>query len=561
MEKIIYNFVKDQNGSLSFQSKVNSFNLDHVVNKDIVSFYTSFSDYSYFDTGLLPIDGTGLLGIRTAGGHTQVIYQYKPGLYHINWGAAENDEFYKNYYLAQPYRIVIIDFLNNNLLGARTFYSVEPAYHSGINLYHVNLPNINCKGYRGNGVGWICLYHNQDWTQLPFNERLSKALERCSGVEVYNDANMSETDGPRFYQQNKMPDYTYDPSIWQEKSSQEGFDWTLDPSNWIPVLVKSRDQQDAHYKNGIQLTLFDAITGNYQAYYYDNLLPKPINAITRSDLSINSKQVTDWFVKAYNNSTTNFQGIDPYTLTSTVREQNSSKIELPFVEKEEEMTICPITEEEVYQNECVKNFTCHIDGGTLNICHNCVENHDNLVFAQNTMDYYDIEGYSDILIHDDYQDVWYDTSAFQTDYSTCPSCSSVHISPWKDVSVFLIWHQKNHKIQPSHCCANCVNQISNAHEQPVASCSDCGLDIPAPGSIWFVPEKIKIVNEATNDVVCQICYQTRQNETNDSPEKKAIKKLIETTENTFNIASLMQKLSEEVLLDEEEEVLLDEEPF
>jgi len=157
MDKVTYSFVKDE-GNFVFRSKVNSFNLDHVTDKDVSSFYTSFSNYAYFDTGLLPLDGTGLLGIRKAGDHTQVIYQHKPGMYYVNWGAYERDYDAVKFYFAQPYRIVIIDFLDNNLLGARTFYTVEPATHSGVQLYHVNLPNINCKGYRGNAVGWICLY-------------------------------------------------------------------------------------------------------------------------------------------------------------------------------------------------------------------------------------------------------------------------------------------------------------------------------------------------------------------------------------------------------------------
>jgi len=504
MEKITYNFVKDQDGSLSFQSKINSFNLDHVVNKDIVSFYTSFSKYSYFDTGLLPLDGTGLLGIRTAGGHTQVIYQYKPGLYHINWGETENDDNYKNYYLAQPYRIVIVDFLNDDLLGARTFYSLEPAYHSGISLYHVNLPNINCKGYRGNGVGWICLYHNEDWTQLPFNERLSKALERCSGVEVYNDANMNETDGPRFYQQNSMPDYTYNPLVWQEKSVQQGFDWTLDPSNWISVLVKDKDNQGAHYKDGIQLTLLDAITGNYQAYYYDTMLPKPINAITRSDLSITPKQVTDWFIRAYNTSLTTFQGIDPYSDSSIIREQKSfNSFEQLKSSEETQMVICPFTEESIPENECVQNINCYINENLVNICSNCVENQ-NLVFAENTMNYYSLDDPINNLVYDNYSNLWYDVSVFQTDYSCCCNCGSIHISPWKDLPIFLLWESKEQ--EGVQRCTNCITHQSDS--KFIGSCSGCGSDLPLPGSRWFDSEKIYVQED--EKVICQICHQLNQ---------------------------------------------------
>lgn len=504
MEKINYSFVKGQDNSLSFQSKVNSFNLDHVVNKDIVSFYTSFSKYSYFDTGLLPLDGTGLLGIRTAGGHTQVIYQYKPGLYHINWGQQENDENYKNYYLAQPYRIVIIDFLNNDLLGARTFYTMEPAYHSGIALYHVNLPNINCRGYRGNAVGWICLYHNQDWTSLPFNERLSKALERCSGVEVYNDANMSETDGPRFYEKNDMPEYTYNPLVWEQKTAEQGYDWTLDSSNWIPVLVKSKDDQGAHFNDGVQLTLLDAITGNYQAYYHDNMIPKPINAITRSDLTINSKQVTDWFVRSYNSSTTNFQGIDPYSDSSAIRESKSSTFqELPFVnEQEEEMTICVFTGESVPESECIKNSTCYLNGDFVDICSDCIVNQD-LVFVENTMNYYPLDDAENLLLYDNHHNIWYDPSAFKTDYSTCSNCNSIHLSPWKDSPAFLIWPSKgDHSVD---VCSNCI--ISAVPEEHIGSCSTCGVNIPLPEVSAFNTQHINVDDNGL--LTCQICFKMK----------------------------------------------------
>ena len=149
MENVQYTFVKDE-GNLVFRSSVNSFGLDHVTDKDLSSFYVSFSQSAYFDTGLLPVDGSGLLSIRTAGNHTQIAYQHKPGMYYINWGSYEGDRDAIKYYVAQPYRIVIADLLNGNIYGARTFYSPIPITHPFTPLYDVNLPNINCKGYRGN---------------------------------------------------------------------------------------------------------------------------------------------------------------------------------------------------------------------------------------------------------------------------------------------------------------------------------------------------------------------------------------------------------------------------
>jgi hypothetical protein len=339
MDKVAYSFVKDTS-NIVFRSKVNSFNLEHVTDKDIRSFYTNFSNYAAFDTGLMPLDGTGVLSIRKAGPYTQVVYQHKPGQYYVNWGQHERDPDAKNYLLAQPYRILIIDFKDNNLLGARTFYSIVPATYPDIQLYHVNLPNINCKGYRGNAVGWICLYHNTDWSHLPFNERLALAVERCSGVEPYNDANMSETDGPRLYREMFANDstfsYLWDPQQWEEKTSEEGVDWTLQDNVWIPIHVQDIDSQDRHVGNGVPLTLRMAITGAYQAYYTDKVHIKPITALQRNAGVLESKDIMDYFVRSYNNSVTNYAGIDPYEQSQEFRQNRTKLDETPHFEEDEE---------------------------------------------------------------------------------------------------------------------------------------------------------------------------------------------------------------------------------
>ena len=100
----------------------------------------------------------------------------------LTGGSYEGDHEARKYYVAQPYRIVVADLLNGNIYGARTYYSPMPITYPQAPLYHVNLPNINCKGYRGNSVGWICLYHNEDISAYPFNEKLVKILDRCSGT-------------------------------------------------------------------------------------------------------------------------------------------------------------------------------------------------------------------------------------------------------------------------------------------------------------------------------------------------------------------------------------------
>lgn len=333
-ENVQYLFTNETpDGALVFRSKINSFGLDHATDKDMYSFYTNFSSRAYFDTGLLPVEGSGLLAIRSALNHTQVAYQHAPGKYYINWGQHEGDSRANKYYVAQPYRVVIIDFVNGNILGARTFYSPVPITHPGASLYHTNLPNINCRGYRNNGVGWICLYHSEDISEYPFNEKLFKALERCSGVETYNDANMNETDGTRFYQEYREAyPYLWDPKQWEAKTERDGVDWTLDPDMWLEVLVRGLDDQGAHDWDGQPLTFADALFGDYRAYYSDDLVPKPVNAIARRDKDLNRQALFNEFKQAYMNSSNSnmpFQAIDVFNMSAKIKQELSVSFDSP----------------------------------------------------------------------------------------------------------------------------------------------------------------------------------------------------------------------------------------
>jgi hypothetical protein len=382
MSNVNYSFVQNSEGSLTFQSKVNSFGLDHVTEKDLVSFYRNFSKSAYFDSGLLPVDGSGMLSIRTAGAHTQIGYQHKPGMYYINWGGYEGDPNASKIYVAQPYRIVIADLYNGNILGARTFYSPIPVCHPDTPLYHVNLPNINCKGYRGNGVGWICLYHTEDISSYPFNEKIAKILDRCSGTEAYNDANMSETDGPRFYQQNHKPSYIWDPKEWENYSEANGVDWTLNPDLWIPVLVTDIDHQGQHVEEGIPLTYAGAVLGDYQAYYTDPIRPKPVNIIARNS-NFDSGIVFDWFKLAYNSSNVhgvNVNDVDSFLASSLIRENLSktSPVFQPSLDEDEN------EEEEDNENyfhcDYCESVYSEDDAGSYQVnsmilCEECYQNH------------------------------------------------------------------------------------------------------------------------------------------------------------------------------------------
>lgn len=383
-----YALKKNQTGNYVIESTVTSFNLNQVVEKDVVSFYKHFSTNSSFDTGLLPLDGTGILSVRSAGHHMQIAIQHKPGCYHINWGDHESDRHAKTYYLAQPYRIVIGDFVNGNLLGAKMFYSPVPITHPNQPLYHVNLPNINCKGYRGNAVGWICLYHKEDWSNLSFNQKVSNLIERCSGVETYNDANMSETDGPRFYQEIYSQKYTsnysnysylWDPNKWQTKTEDEGFVWTLDESLWIPVLVKDMDTQDKHYQDGQPFTFTMAILGNYAAYYNDSQIPKLYNLVARNDLSLTNSEVASMFKAAFSSAPALFTSEkkdNPYEYTVAKREENSSETFQPSLnfsddpEDDEDMWVCYSCE-----NQFGGQTDSNVDVDGNSVCSDCSQDH------------------------------------------------------------------------------------------------------------------------------------------------------------------------------------------
>lgn len=483
-----YSLVQNEQGTYSIRSTVKSFNLDHVTDKDIVSFYQTFSQFSSIDTGLLPLDGTGVLAIRSAGPHTQIVTQHAPGMYHINWGAHEGDKHAKTYYVAQPYRIVIGDFENGNLLGARMFYSPIPITSPTNKLYHVNLPNINCRGYRGNGVGWICLYHNDDWSSLPFNEKVTRFIERCSGVETYNDANMSETDGPRFYSKKGMPSYLSSPDLWQEKSEEEGYQWTLNPDNWIPVLVKDMDNQGQHDDNGQPLTLAMAMLGNYQAYYTDTNIPKMYNIISRPDLTLTSDHVANFFKKSFAVAPvvyTHNSKDDPYNFTINSRQQNGAEkldISKLFLESEDENEwwTCQCCEED-YDGE--QHSTS--DGS---VCYDCLN--DNYVFIEHADQYYHRE-HAHIFYSDDQEEFYHDEYDTIFTCSECSSCYGVKgLSPsnLKKINQFIHIGENNSKL-----CKGCLEETANQLELPVHSCFTCSKTIITDSQWSSINPTIKTV--------------------------------------------------------------------
>lgn len=503
-----YSLIKNDSGNFAIQSVVKSFNLDHVSEKDVVAFYNTFSQYASFDTGLLPLNGTGVLAIRTAGPHTQIVTQHAPGMYYINWGTYEGDHTAKTYYVAQPYRIVIGDFENGQLLGARMFYSPVPITNPSNLLYHVNLPNINCKGYRGNGVGWICLYHKDDWSSLPFNEKVSRFIERCSGVETYNDQNMSETDGPRFYAQNSKPDYIWDPTSWQAKST-EGFEWTLNDELWIPVLIKDMDHQDKHYADGEPLTLAMAMLGNYQAYYTDTNIPKMYNVVSRSDYSLDNNMIADVFKKSFVSSpvTYSHQAKDnPYNFTLTHREKNgSATLQLPLFSNDDEES----SENDWMCHYCEDSFTEGEEKYTVYdndiVCESCFNEY--YVYVQSTNKYYH---YEDTEIYkcsngDQYYHAGHDT------IETCPDCGVSYGASGMGKEQNELVDQYFYPIQDGQkLCSHCFDSYIEESELTTSNCFACSKTvITSVGWNTIYPTlKVVVPNPTLEDKPYETKYAT-----------------------------------------------------
>ncbi len=249
---------------------------EQVQTKSFVDFYKSLSDIAHFDTGLLPLDGTGLLSLRSALNHMQFVFQYAPGVYPVAWTGHEGGTP-RNYHLAQPWRIVVMDLVDGNLLGGKQFFSPRSIISLDQPLYHTCFPNVNCRGYGpNNAVGWVCIYRNKDISEYDLKTKLDYCLKRISGEETYNDANMSGTDGTRFYGEFSKHKFLHSPVEWEKKTSEEGFGWTTQENIWLPILVKSPDEQQKHDPKGQPLTLRWAMYGHYSAYYNDTAeaLPK-----------------------------------------------------------------------------------------------------------------------------------------------------------------------------------------------------------------------------------------------------------------------------------------------
>ena len=499
-----YTITSDPNYHL--QSVVHSFGIDHTTEKDLKSFYKNVSSYSYIDTGLLPVFGSGLLSLRGAGGHYQIAYQHAPNKYLVNWGAYEGDANAKAYFLAQPYRIVIIDIVDKSIYGARHFYSPYPITHMDAQLYHANLPNLNCKGYTNNvGVGWICLYHNTSSSNIEdFSELVRIGLERTSGVEPYNDQNMSLTDGVRFYKDyyNEDPNYQFlwNPQLWQSKTEEEGIAWTLNPELWAPILVSSMDDQSCHYYNGIPFTLHHALFGNYKAYYYDDNVPKLVNIIAREDLHLSSSTVYNIFTKAHNNTDSYDSSTEPIvTEQMTLYSFNHKDIDNDEDEDEDNYFICDSCEDSHSVDEAIHTLDGYI------VCSNCTSD---IYFVAHQGDYYFS---SDDLIFDQQTENYYNIEYLKENihYFTCNECKTIdfdhnsifgyspeetYIYPFLGSHAFFSLENMGSvihisstspnywksKVDQMYYCANCIEHQNSLSSFVIENhrCSSCDCYIP-----------------------------------------------------------------------------------
>lgn len=219
-----------------------------------------------FDTGWLP---PGVRSYRQVGDMAQAIIVQDPGVNMVRWGQSEGQQNKPIFNVAQPWRVIAAQYVNQEFRGARMFYSPVPVNSPQQPLYHQNLPNLNCLGYNGNGVGWVCLYHNQPVAKKDLAGKIINTINRCSGDEPYNNANMSATMGPTLYKKKGKPVFMYDPQKWETKTEAEGVDWICNEDLLVPVLVKGLDDQNQHYDGGQPLTVDMLMRGKAPFYYHD----------------------------------------------------------------------------------------------------------------------------------------------------------------------------------------------------------------------------------------------------------------------------------------------------
>jgi hypothetical protein len=277
--------------TIDFDAKTSTIDVGaNKIEENLATILKNINENAVFDSGIIPVEGTGLISYRRGFGREQFVYQMEPQKHLVLWGQSESTQNKPRYLLAEPWKIIIADFEHGNFLGLRHFYSEENIMSPKQPLLAINLPNTNTTGYGGTSIGWTCLYRNDNTTNYSFSQKISYFLERESGAnEPYNNANMSSTDGPRFYQRRKAPVYIWDPLKWQEKTKSEGVDWVLKPDLFCKIRISWQNDPAAtmHSDSGEIYTLGDAMYRSYYAYY-------PGRATQAAELPINAyKKLVD----------------------------------------------------------------------------------------------------------------------------------------------------------------------------------------------------------------------------------------------------------------------------
>lgn len=474
--------------------------------KSLYDLIKSYSDNAWIETGLLPVSGAGLLSYRAAFGHEQIIYQLPPGIYTIRWGEREHDEDAQNYSLAHPWKVIIADFNNNNFLGLRHFYSSDPITYWDQQLYAVNLPNTNTLGYNGTSVGWTCLYLNDDTRSYTLDQKIEYVIHRESGLsEPYNDNNMRNTDGTRFYENLGKPSYMYDPSEWQLKTLEEGYSWILNPELLVPLHVPETGHAEKYHSQAPCYTLRRASFEPYSAYYSDHTYVKPFNILSANGFTAEHRHIWITPLIGASSSTTSKPVADPKEVISSPFTFTFPKNLLAYTKNGWNCNSCGTKyTHQSSSYDVVVSYNYDSDSDTYDFsykqfCTSCVD--EDTIYLGDHGEYFVLSS----LIYAEKTDSWH----LLNDVYLCNACSTAYAYDpfYQGVRKHLIYthiHPEIFELSISNGCISCIDP------DKIVTCDMTGHNIHVDHSV----SHSKIAIEVTP---------------NDDPSLPGIPKLVKTT--------------------------------
>jgi hypothetical protein len=161
-----------------------------------------------------------------------------------------------------------------------------------------------------------------------------------------------------------------------------------------------------------------------------------------------------------------------------------------------------------------------------------------MVYAENTMQHYIPDHMGDKLYYDSHNDQWYDTTAIKTPWGICSGCEGLHISPFPDKQLFLVWEDQYQDNAPS-LCSYCIGG------EHVADCINCGISIPSHTSQHFDSATIKY-DPSTEHYHCAVCVQILESANSDS--------LGESNQaEAKNLLQLLSELTDTLIISSDEE--------